>query len=191
MPHGGPWGRDFWGYNPYHQWLANRGYVVLNVNFRSSTGLGKSFTNAGDFEWGGKIREDQVDAVLWAVEQRIADPARVAILGGSFGGYSVLAGLTFTPELFACGVDLVGPSNLITLLESVPPYWKPMLGCSPPRGGFPHGGRPRTAEGSLAADPRAPHLPSPVDRAGHERPSASSRPSLTRSCRRCDQTVYP
>ncbi len=127
IPHGGPWSRDFWGYNPHHQWLTNRGYAVLNVNFRSSTGFGKSFTNAGDHEWGGKIREDQVDAVQWAVQQGIADPARVAILGGSFGGYSVLAGLTFTPELFACGVDLVGPSNLVTLLESVPPYWKPML----------------------------------------------------------------
>jgi dipeptidyl aminopeptidase/acylaminoacyl peptidase len=127
IPHGGPWSRDFWGYNPHHQWLTNRDYAVLNVNFRSSTGFGKSFTNAGDHEWGGRIREDQVDAVQWAIAQKIADPARVAILGGSFGGYSVLAGLTFTPELFACGVDLVGPSNLITLLESVPPYWKPML----------------------------------------------------------------
>jgi dipeptidyl aminopeptidase/acylaminoacyl peptidase len=127
MPHGGPWGRDFWGYNPWHQWLANRGYAVLCVNFRSSTGLGKAFTNAGDHEWGGKIIEDQADAVQWAIGAGIADAQRVAVMGGSFGGYSTLAGLTFMPELFACGVDLVGPSNLITLLESVPPYWKPML----------------------------------------------------------------
>jgi dipeptidyl aminopeptidase/acylaminoacyl peptidase len=127
MPHGGPWGRDTWGFNGWHQWLANRGYAVLSVNFRSSTGFGKSFTNAGDFEWGGKILEDQQDGVQWAIAQGIADPARVAVMGGSFGGYSTLAGLTFYPEVFACGVDIVGPSNLITLLETIPPYWKPML----------------------------------------------------------------
>jgi len=127
MPHGGPWGRDYWGFDPWHQWLANRGYAVLAVNFRSSTGFGKTFTNAGDLEWGGKIMNDQVDAVRWAIAQGIADPQRVAVFGGSFGGYSTLAGLTFNPELFACGVDLVGPSNLITLLESIPAYWKPEL----------------------------------------------------------------
>jgi dipeptidyl aminopeptidase/acylaminoacyl peptidase len=127
MPHGGPWARDFWGYNPMHQWLANRGYAVLSVNFRSSTGFGKAFTNAGDLEWGGKIIEDQVDAVQWAIAKGIADPQRVAIAGGSFGGYSTLAGLTFFPELYACGADIVGPSSLITLLETIPPYWKPML----------------------------------------------------------------
>jgi len=127
MPHGGPYGRDFWGYDPWHQWMANRGYAVLAVNFRSSTGFGKAFTNAGDFEWGGKIIEDQVDAVQWAISKGIADPQQVAVMGGSFGGYSTLAGLTLFPKLFACGVDLVGPSNLITLLESVPPYWKPMI----------------------------------------------------------------
>ncbi len=127
LPHGGPWARDFWGFNGWHQWLANRGYAVLSVNFRSSTGFGKAFTNAGDFEWGGKILEDQQDAVAWAIDQRIADPARVAVMGGSFGGYSTLAGLTFYPEVFACGVDLVGPSSLITLLETIPPYWQPMI----------------------------------------------------------------
>jgi dipeptidyl aminopeptidase/acylaminoacyl peptidase len=126
-PHGGPWGRDFWGYDSWHQWLANRGYAVLSVNFRSSTGFGKAFTNAGDYQWGGKIMEDQIDAVQWAIAQGIADPLKVAVMGGSFGGYSTLAGLTFYPETFACGIDLVGPSNLITLLESMPPYWKPML----------------------------------------------------------------
>jgi dipeptidyl aminopeptidase/acylaminoacyl peptidase len=127
MPHGGPWGRDFWGYDSWHQWMANRGYAVLCVNFRSSTGLGKAFTNAGDKVWGTKIMQDQIDAVQWAIGAGIADPARVAVMGGSFGGYSTLAGLTMFPETYACGVDLVGPSNLITLLESMPPYWKPML----------------------------------------------------------------
>lgn len=127
MPHGGPWGRDSWGFNAWHQWMANRGYAVLCVNFRASTGFGKAFVNAGNLEWGGKIMEDQVDAVQWAIAQGLADPQRIAVLGGSFGGYSVLAGLTLYPELYACGVDIVGPSNLITLLESMPPYWRPML----------------------------------------------------------------
>ncbi len=127
VPHGGPWARDSWGFNSWHQWLANRGYAVLSVNFRSSTGFGKAFTNAGNREWGGKVLEDQQDAVRWAIEQGIADPQHIAVFGGSFGGYSVLAGLTFYPEVFACGVDIVGPSNLITLLESLPPYWKPTL----------------------------------------------------------------
>jgi dipeptidyl aminopeptidase/acylaminoacyl peptidase len=126
-PHGGPWGRDFWGYDSWHQWLANRGYAVLCVNFRSSTGFGKAFINAGDRQWGGKIIEDQIDAVQWAIAQGIADPQKVGVMGGSFGGYSTLAGLTFTPGTYACGVDLVGPSNLITLLETMPPYWKPVF----------------------------------------------------------------
>jgi dipeptidyl aminopeptidase/acylaminoacyl peptidase len=127
MPHGGPWWRDFWGYNPFHQWMANRGYAVLCVNFRSSTGFGKAFTNAGDKVWGTAVMQDQIDAVQWAIKNGIADPARVAVEGASFGGYSTLAGVTMFPETFACGVDLFGMSNLITLLESVPPYWKPML----------------------------------------------------------------
>ena len=142
FPHGGPWARDAWGYHPYHQWLANRGYAVLSVNFRSSTGFGKAFINAGDHEWGGKIMEDQQDAVQWAMAQGIADPRAVAVMGGSFGGYSTLAGLTMFPDTFACGVDIVGPSNLITLFESIPPYWKPMLELFTSRvGDF------RTAEG--------------------------------------------
>ncbi len=127
VPHGGPWGRDYWGYDPLHQWLANRGYAVMCVNFRSSTGFGKAFTNAGDRQWGGRIIADQFDACQWAITQGIADAQQIAILGGSFGGYSTLAGLTFYPDVYACGVDLVGPSNLITLLETIPPYWKPML----------------------------------------------------------------
>jgi dipeptidyl aminopeptidase/acylaminoacyl peptidase len=116
-----------WGFDPFHQWLANRGYVVMNVNFRSSTGFGKRFVNAGDKAWATGIIQDQYDTVQWAIRQGIADSDLIAIMGGSFGGYSTLAGLTFFPETYACGVDIVGPSNLITLLESVPEYWKPML----------------------------------------------------------------
>ncbi|MBN1323459.1 MAG: S9 family peptidase [Methanotrichaceae archaeon] len=127
LVHGGPWGRDSWGYDPLHQWLADRGYAVLTVNFRESTGFGKNFTNAGNREWGGKMQDDLVDAVNWAIAEEIADPERVAIMGGSYGGYATLAGLTMTPDLFACGVDLVGPSNLVTFMESIPPYWGPEL----------------------------------------------------------------
>jgi len=141
-PHGGPWSRDYWGYHPAIQWLANRGYAVLTVNFRSSTGFGKAFVNAGDREWGGKIIDDQVDAVQWAVDQGLADPARLAIFGGSFGGYSTLAGLTLHPDLYACGVDLVGVANLETLLETVPPYWKPQIELF-----YQRIGDPRTEEG--------------------------------------------
>ena len=125
--HGGPWGRDDWGFNPWHQWLANRGYAVLSVNFRASTGFGKAFTNAGNMEWGAAMHNDLLDAVDWAVKEGIADKNAVAIMGGSYGGYATLAGLTFTPDVFACGVDIVGPSNLITLLETIPAYWVPML----------------------------------------------------------------
>jgi dipeptidyl aminopeptidase/acylaminoacyl peptidase len=126
-PHGGPWGRDFWGLNPWHQWLANRGYAVLCINFRASTGFGKAFINAGNLKWGTAIVQDQVDAVEWAIQAGIADPAKIAIMGGSFGGYSTLAGLTLFPDLYSCGVDLFGPSNLITLLTTIPPYWKPQI----------------------------------------------------------------
>jgi dipeptidyl aminopeptidase/acylaminoacyl peptidase len=125
--HGGPWARDGWGYNSYAQWLANRGYAVLSVNFRGSTGFGKKFVNAANLQWAGKMHDDLIDAVNWAVKEKIADPQKTAILGGSYGGYATLVALTFTPDVFACGVDIVGPSSLITLLESVPPYWKPML----------------------------------------------------------------
>lgn len=127
LVHGGPWARDSWGYNPVFQLLANRGYAVLSVNFRGSTGFGKNFVNAGNMEWGGRMHDDIVDAVKWAISQGIADPGRVAIMGGSYGGYATLVGMTFTPEVFACGVDIVGPSNLITLMETVPPYWQPMI----------------------------------------------------------------
>ncbi|MCA9432931.1 MAG: S9 family peptidase, partial [Candidatus Omnitrophica bacterium] len=127
LVHGGPWARSEWGYDPEHQWLANRGYAVLDVNFRGSTGFGKDFANAGNMEWAGKMHDDLIDSVNWAVEKKIADPDKVAISGGSYGGYATLVGLTFTPGVFACGIDIVGPSNLITLLESIPPYWAPMI----------------------------------------------------------------
>jgi dipeptidyl aminopeptidase/acylaminoacyl peptidase len=121
--HGGPWYRDTWGYNPEAQWLANRGYACLQVNFRGSVGYGKAFINAGDKEWGGKMHDDLIDAVNWAVAEGIADPKRIAIYGGSYGGYAALVGATFTPDVFAAAVDLVGPSNLVSFLETVPPYW--------------------------------------------------------------------
>jgi len=125
--HGGPWHRDVWGYNPEAQWLANRGYVCLQVNFRGSTGYGKEFLNAGIKEWGGKMQNDLIDAVKWAIEQGIADPERIAIYGGSYGGYAALVGATFTPDLFCCAVDMMGPSNLITWITSLPPYAAPAL----------------------------------------------------------------
>ena len=124
LVHGGPWARDSYGFDREVQFLANRGYAVLQVNFRGSTGFGKAFTNAGNGEWGAKMHDDLLDAVDWAVKGGIADPKRVAIMGGSYGGYATLAGLAFTPDTFACGVDIVGPSNLFTLLSTVPPYWE-------------------------------------------------------------------
>ncbi|HEV2294205.1 MAG TPA: S9 family peptidase [Tepidisphaeraceae bacterium] len=125
--HGGPWGRDRWGFNATHQWLANRGYAVLSVNFRGSTGFGKAFTNAANHEWGGRMHDDLIDAVNWAIDARIARKDRVAIQGGSYGGYSALAGITLTPEVFACSVSIVGVSRIVTLMETVPPYWKPAM----------------------------------------------------------------
>ena len=123
-PHGGPWARDTWGYDAYAQFLANRGYAVLQPNFRGSTGYGEEFLNAGNGEWGtGAMQHDLTDGVRYLIEEGIADSSRVAIFGGSYGGYATLAGLTFTPELYAAGVDVVGPSNLLTLLNSIPPYW--------------------------------------------------------------------
>ena len=123
-PHGGPWGRDSWGYNPEAQFLANRGYAVLQVNFRASTGYGKAFLNAGKKKWGDEMQNDLTDGVKYLIDKGIADPAKVAIYGGSYGGYATLAGLAFTPDLYACGVDYVGVCNLLTLLNSIPPYWE-------------------------------------------------------------------
>ncbi len=123
LVHGGPWARDGWGQNATVQWLANRGYAVLQVNFRASVGYGKRFLNAGNRQWGLAMHDDLLDAVAWAVKEGVADPKKVAIMGGSYGGYATLAGLAFTPDTFACGVDIVGPSNLFTLLSTIPPYW--------------------------------------------------------------------
>jgi dipeptidyl aminopeptidase/acylaminoacyl peptidase len=125
--HGGPWTRDVWGFDPEAQWLANRGYLCVQVNYRGSTGYGKAFVNAGDREWGGRMQDDLVDAVAFITGQGWADPGRVAIYGGSYGGYAALAGAAFTPDLFCCAVDIVGPSNLKTLIETIPPYWAPMI----------------------------------------------------------------
>ena len=124
LVHGGPWVRDTWGYDPEVQWLANRGYAVLQVNFRGSSGYGKEFLNAGNREWGAKMHDDLIDAVNWLVKEGIADPKKIAIMGGSYGGYATLVGLTFTPDVFAAGVDIVGPSNLVTMMQSIPPYWE-------------------------------------------------------------------
>lgn len=126
LVHGGPWARDKWGFNPMVQWLVNRGYAVLQVNYRGSTGYGKAFLNAGNREWAGKMHDDLIDGVRWLIDRGVADPARVAIMGGSYGGYATLVGLTFTPDVFAAGVDIVGPSNIITLIQTIPPYWEPM-----------------------------------------------------------------
>jgi len=142
--HGGPWYRDTWGYNPWVQWFANRGYAVLQPNFRGSTGYGKAFLNAANKQWGKAMHQDLVDAVAWAVREGVADPKRVAVMGGSYGGYAALAGAAFTPDLFRCAVDIVGPSNLFTLLASIPPYWETL------RADFERRiGNPRTEEALL------------------------------------------
>jgi dipeptidyl aminopeptidase/acylaminoacyl peptidase len=149
--HGGPWGRDTYGYDGYAQWLANRGYAVLSPNFRASTGFGKKFTSAGDLQWGRKMQDDLDDAVAWAVGRGVAIPDKVAIMGGSYGGYAVLAGLAFTPERFACGVDIVGPSNLKTLLGTIPPYWEAQRAQF-----YKRMGDPNTPEGLALLKERSP-----------------------------------
>ncbi len=126
-PHGGPWARDAWTFNPNVQFLANRGYAVLQMNFRGSTGYGRKFWEASFSQWGLKMQDDISDGVHWLINQGIADPKRIAIYGGSYGGYATLAGITFTPDLYACAVDYVGVSNLFTFLKTIPPYWKPYL----------------------------------------------------------------
>jgi dipeptidyl aminopeptidase/acylaminoacyl peptidase len=127
LVHGGPWARDVWGYNAEAQWLANRGYVVIQVNYRGSTGYGKEFVNLANKEWGGTMHDDLIDAVSWAVLNGYANPQKIAIYGGSYGGYAALVGAAFTPDVFCCAVDIVGPSNLKTLIDSIPPYWEPMI----------------------------------------------------------------
>ena len=172
LVHGGPWARDDCGFDPQHQWLANRGYAVLSVNFRGSTGFGKKFLNAGDQEWGRKMHDDLLDAVDWAVKQGIADRDRVAIMGGSYGGYATLAGLTFTPEVFSCGVDIVGPSNLETLLATIPPYWAPFFENLTRRVGDPRTEEGRKLlQGALAAQFRRRHRQAAADRPGRQRPA--------------------
>ncbi len=151
LVHGGPWARDMWGYNRDHQLLANRGYAVLSVNYRGSTGFGKRFLNAGNLEWGRKMQDDLTDAVEWAVREGIADKDKVAIMGGSYGGYATLAGLAFTPTLYRCGVDIVGPSNLNTLMATIPPYWSAELQMF-----YRRMGDPRTAKGKKLLDDRSP-----------------------------------
>jgi dipeptidyl aminopeptidase/acylaminoacyl peptidase len=149
--HGGPWGRDNYGYNSSHQWLANRGYAVLSVNYRASTGFGKKFTNAGDLQWGRKMHDDLLDSVDWAIKNGLTTKDKVAIMGGSYGGYATLAGVTMTPDEFACGVDIVGPSNLITLLNSIPPYWASFRAQFTTRMG-----NPDTEEGRALLKERSP-----------------------------------
>lgn len=126
-PHGGPWSRDVWGYNPEVQLFANRGYAVLQINFRGSIGYGRAFWEKSFKQWGKTMQDDVTDGVKWLIEQGIADPKRIGIYGGSYGGYCTLAGMTFTPELYACGIDYVGVSNLFTFMKTIPPYWKPFL----------------------------------------------------------------
>jgi dipeptidyl aminopeptidase/acylaminoacyl peptidase len=135
--HGGPWHRDTWGLNLEAQFFANRGYLCVQVNFRGSIGYGKEFVNAGDREWGGKMQDDVTDAVQWVIEQGYADPERICIYGGSYGGYATLVGVTFTPELYKCAVSIVGPSSLKSFIESIPPYWAPMLAMFKKRVGDP------------------------------------------------------
>lgn len=149
LVHGGPTARDDWGLDAQHQWLSNRGYAVLSVNYRGSTGFGKDFIRAGDGEWGGKMHDDLVDAVSWG-ESIFAD--KTAIMGGSYGGYAALLGVTITPELFVCGVDIVGPSNLATLLETIPPYWAPLKVSLIKK----IGGSPDTEEGRAFLANRSP-----------------------------------
>ncbi len=151
-PHGGPWGRDSWGYNTYAQFLANRGYAVLQPNFRASTGYGKAFLNAGNNEWGEKMQDDITWGVKYLVDQGIVDAKRVGIMGGSYGGYAALAGVTFTPDVYAASVAIVPPSNLQTLLDSIPPYWEAIRETF-----YKRMGDPRTPEGLAQMKRQSPH----------------------------------
>ena len=151
FPHGGPWGRDFWGYNGYAQFFANRGYAVLSPNFRASTGYGKKFLNAGNLQWGKTMQDDITWGVKYLVDKGISDPKRIGIFGGSYGGYATLAGVAFTPDVYAAAVDLFGPSNLITLLDSIPPYWDSIRKTF-----YVRMGDPNTPEGKALLKERSP-----------------------------------
>ncbi len=151
-PHGGPWARDCWGYSSEVQFLSNRGYAVLQMNFRGSTGYGRKFLEASYKQWGLRMQDDITDGVQWLIGQGIADPKRVAIYGGSYGGYAVLAGLAFTPDVYACGIDYVGVSNLFTFMNTIPPYWRPMLEIM-----YEQVGNPETDHNQLAATSPALH----------------------------------
>ena len=151
FPHGGPWARDGWGYDSYAQFLANRGYAVLQPNFRGSTGYGKKFLNAGNLEWGQKMQDDLTWGAKYLTGRGIADPKRIGIMGGSYGGYATLAGLAFTPDVYACGVSIVGPSNLLTLLDSIPPYWEAARKVFHERMGDPN-----TSEGKARLERQSP-----------------------------------
>ena len=151
-PHGGPWARDTWGFSSEVQFLANRGYAVFQMNYRGSTGYGRRFLEASYKQWGLRMQDDITDGVKWLIGQGIADPARIAIYGGSYGGYATLAGLCFTPELYACGIDYVGVSNLFTFMQTIPPYWRPMLEMM-----YEQVGNPETDREQLAATSPALH----------------------------------
>jgi dipeptidyl aminopeptidase/acylaminoacyl peptidase len=150
--HGGPWARDSFGYHSESQWLANRGYATLQVNYRGSTGFGKKFLNAGNREFAAKMHDDLIDAVNWAIDAKVTTRDKVAIYGGSYGGFATLTGLTVTPDVFACGVDIVGPTNLVTLIESFPAYWQPFMEAS----WYRRVGDPRTEEGKKFLLSRSP-----------------------------------
>lgn len=151
-PHGGPWARDTWGFSSEVQFLANRGYAVFQMNYRGSTGYGRRFLEASYKQWGLRMQDDITDGVKWLIGQGIADPGRIAIYGGSYGGYATLAGLCFTPELYACGIDYVGVSNLFTFMQTIPPYWRPMLEMM-----YEQVGNPETDREQLAATSPALH----------------------------------
>lgn len=151
-PHGGPWARDTWGYSSVVQFLCNRGYAVMRMNFRGSTGYGRRFLEASYKQWGLRMQDDITDAVEWLKAQGIADPKRIAIYGASYGGYATLAGVAFTPKLYACGVDYVGVSNLFTFMQTIPPYWRPMLEMM-----YEQVGNPETDREQLAATSPALH----------------------------------